>query len=224
MRPNWAVHSSQPARHHHGRQRHLPLDTVVMLEVQRQQWAAATACAQQSPSNLFSRCIKLPEATEDRSVTSLRMNPVRIGLRVLSRACAVTFDLAKVAVTGQIVRTVLAVFERYCHAREQNSDAAERKWQDRSVRPATRSFSRAVGQGFDGQHAGFRLTARSPIPLATKKRLPSRQIQTILTSNCKLFFESHLTRRCAHIRYRTLGVLPSSEDYKMSKTAIQNVV
>ena len=58
------------------------------------------------------RCIELPEAMADWSLTSLQLKLIKIGARVVRHARAVTFQLAEVAVTGPMVRAILAAIQR----------------------------------------------------------------------------------------------------------------
>ena len=58
------------------------------------------------------RCIELPEAMADWSLTSLQLKLIKIGARVVRHARAITFQLAEVAVTGPMVRAVLAAIRR----------------------------------------------------------------------------------------------------------------
>ncbi len=60
----------------------------------------------------FLRCIELPEAMADWSLTSLKLKLVKIGARVVRHARAITFQLAEVAVTGPMVRAILAAIHR----------------------------------------------------------------------------------------------------------------
>ena len=60
----------------------------------------------------FLRCIELPEAMADWSLTSLQLKLIKIGARVVRHARAITFQLAEVAVTGPMVRAVLAAIRR----------------------------------------------------------------------------------------------------------------
>ena len=60
----------------------------------------------------FLRCIELPEAMADRSLTSLQLKLIKIGARVVRHARAITFQLAEVAVTGPMVRAILASIRR----------------------------------------------------------------------------------------------------------------
>ena len=60
----------------------------------------------------FLRCIELPEAMADWSLTSLQLKLVKIGARVVRHARAITFQLAEVAVTGPMVRAILAAIRR----------------------------------------------------------------------------------------------------------------
>lgn len=48
----------------------------------------------------------------DWSLNSLQLKLIKIGARVVRHARAITFQLAEVAVTGPIVRTVLAAIRR----------------------------------------------------------------------------------------------------------------
>ena len=58
------------------------------------------------------RCIELPEAMADWSLTSLQLKLIKIGARVVRHARAITFQLAEVAVTGAMVRAILAAIRR----------------------------------------------------------------------------------------------------------------
>ena len=60
----------------------------------------------------FLRGIELPEAMADWSLTSLQLKLIKIGARVVRHARAITFQLAEVAVTGTMVRAVLAAIRR----------------------------------------------------------------------------------------------------------------
>ena len=60
----------------------------------------------------FLRCIELPEAMADWSLTSLQLKLIKMGARVVRHARAVTFQLAEVAVTGAMVRAILAAIRR----------------------------------------------------------------------------------------------------------------
>lgn len=60
----------------------------------------------------FLRCIELPEAMADWSLTSLQLKLIKIGARVVRHARAITFRLAEVAVTGPMVRAILAAIRR----------------------------------------------------------------------------------------------------------------
>ena len=60
----------------------------------------------------FLRCIELPEAMADWSLTSLQLKLIKIGARVVRHARAITFQLAEVAVTGPMGRAVLAAIRR----------------------------------------------------------------------------------------------------------------
>ncbi len=58
------------------------------------------------------RCIELPEAMADWSLTSLQLKLIKIGARVVRHARAITFHLAEVAVSGTMVRAILAAIRR----------------------------------------------------------------------------------------------------------------
>jgi hypothetical protein len=60
----------------------------------------------------FLRCIELPEEMAHWSLTSLQLKLIKIGARVVCNARAITFQLAEVAVTGQMVRAILAAIRR----------------------------------------------------------------------------------------------------------------
>jgi hypothetical protein len=60
----------------------------------------------------FLRCIELPEATADWSLTSIQLKLIKIGARVVRHARAITFQLAEVAITGPMVRAILAAIHR----------------------------------------------------------------------------------------------------------------
>jgi hypothetical protein len=60
----------------------------------------------------FLRCIELPEAMADRSLTSLQLKLIKIAAHVVRHARAITFQLAEVAVTGPMVRAILAAIRR----------------------------------------------------------------------------------------------------------------
>jgi hypothetical protein len=60
----------------------------------------------------FLRCIVLPEAMADWSLTSLQLKLTKFGARVVRYARAITSQLAEVAVTGTMVRAILAAIRR----------------------------------------------------------------------------------------------------------------
>lgn len=60
----------------------------------------------------FLRCIEPPEAMADWSLTSLQLKLIKIGARVVRHAGAITFQLAEVAVTGSMVRAILAAIRQ----------------------------------------------------------------------------------------------------------------
>jgi len=62
-------------------------------------------------SNVLRR-IPSPEAMADWSLTSLQLKLIKIGARVVRHARAITFQLAEVAVTGPMVRAILAAIRR----------------------------------------------------------------------------------------------------------------
>ena len=83
-----------------------------MQTVPRQRGAAAVACAGLQSGDLASRCIELPEAMADWSLTSLQLKLIKIGARVVRHARAITFQSAEVAVTGPMVRAIRAAIRR----------------------------------------------------------------------------------------------------------------
>jgi len=60
----------------------------------------------------FLRCIALPEAMADWSLTSLQLKLIKIGARVVRHARAITFQLAEVAVKGPMIRAILTAIHR----------------------------------------------------------------------------------------------------------------
>jgi hypothetical protein len=60
----------------------------------------------------FLRCIDLPEAMADCSLTSLQLKLIKMGARVVRHARAITFQLTEVAVTGPMVRANLTAIDR----------------------------------------------------------------------------------------------------------------
>ena len=60
----------------------------------------------------FLRCIKLPEAMADWSLTSLQLKLIKIGARVVRHTRAITLQLAEVDVTGPMVRAILDAIHR----------------------------------------------------------------------------------------------------------------
>ena len=60
----------------------------------------------------FLLCIELPEAMADWSLTSLQLKLITIGARVVRHARAITFQLSEVAITGPMVRAIIATIRR----------------------------------------------------------------------------------------------------------------
>ena len=60
----------------------------------------------------FLRGIERPEAMADWSLTSRQLKLIKIGAGVVRHARAITFQLAEVAVTGAMVRAILAAIRR----------------------------------------------------------------------------------------------------------------
>ena len=69
----------------------------------------AQAGSPKPPANCRS---SVPEAMADWSLTSLQLKLIKIGARVVRHARAITFQLAEVAVTGPMVRAILAAIRR----------------------------------------------------------------------------------------------------------------
>ena len=61
---------------------------------------------------VFLARVGLPEPMTDWSLTSLQLKLIRTGARVVRHARAITFQLAEVAVSGAMVRAVLAAIQR----------------------------------------------------------------------------------------------------------------
>ena len=61
---------------------------------------------------LADEVIELPETMADWSLTSLQLKLIKIGARVVRHARTITFQLAEVAVTGTMVRAILAAIRR----------------------------------------------------------------------------------------------------------------
>jgi hypothetical protein len=61
---------------------------------------------------VFLSHVGLPEPMADWSLTSLQLKLIKIGARVVRHARAITFQLAEVAVTGPMVRAILAAIRR----------------------------------------------------------------------------------------------------------------
>ena len=61
---------------------------------------------------VFLANVGLPEPMADWSLTSLQLKLIKIGARVVRHARAITFQLAEVAVSGAMVRAVLAAIQR----------------------------------------------------------------------------------------------------------------
>ena len=106
----------QSARHrraaHQEGQVCLPLDAAVVPAVPRQRGPAATASAALQPGDLASRCVELPEEMADWALTSLQLKLIKIAGRVVRHARAITFQPTEVAVTGAMVRVILAAIHR----------------------------------------------------------------------------------------------------------------
>lgn len=60
----------------------------------------------------FPRCTELSEAVVDCSLTILQFKLIKTGARVVRHARAITFQLAELAVTGPMVRAILAAIRR----------------------------------------------------------------------------------------------------------------
>jgi len=60
----------------------------------------------------FMRTLALPKAVEPWSLTSLREKLIKIGARVVSHGRHVTFQMAEVAVSGQMFNEILLLIAR----------------------------------------------------------------------------------------------------------------
>jgi regulation of enolase protein 1 (concanavalin A-like superfamily) len=61
---------------------------------------------------VFLQGTDLPEEMADWSLTSLQTRLIKIGARVVRHARAITFQLAEVAVTGDLFNRILATIHR----------------------------------------------------------------------------------------------------------------
>lgn len=61
---------------------------------------------------VFLKGTDLPEEMVDRSLTSLQTRLIKIGARVVHHAIAITFQLAEVAVCGDLFNRTLAAIQR----------------------------------------------------------------------------------------------------------------
>ena len=93
-----------------GLHRHAVDDSIVPA-IPRQRDAAPTAHAGYNLAT-FLRCLDLPKAIADWSLTSLQLKLIKIGARVVRHARAITFKLAEVAVTDPMVRAILATIRQ----------------------------------------------------------------------------------------------------------------
>ena len=64
------------------------------------------------PDSNFLRCIDLPEAIADWSLTSLQLKLIKFVARVLRYASPITFQFAEIAVTGPMVGSIFAAMRR----------------------------------------------------------------------------------------------------------------
>jgi hypothetical protein len=60
----------------------------------------------------FMRTLAMPKAAEPWSLTSLREKLIKIGAKVVSHGCYVTFQLAEVAVSRQMFAEILSLIGR----------------------------------------------------------------------------------------------------------------
>ena len=65
-----------------------------------------------NPETTASRCLPPMARLAQWSLTSLQLKLIKIGARVVRHARAITFQLAEVAVTGPMVRAILASIRR----------------------------------------------------------------------------------------------------------------
>ena len=61
---------------------------------------------------IFLRCIELPETMADWSLTSLQLKLIKIGGRVVRHARRIVFQLAEVAVPGDLFAAILERVDR----------------------------------------------------------------------------------------------------------------
>jgi hypothetical protein len=58
------------------------------------------------------RTLAMPQATESWSLTSLREKLIKIGAKVISRGRYVTFQMAEVAISRQMLAKILSLIAR----------------------------------------------------------------------------------------------------------------
>ena len=59
----------------------------------------------------FLRCIELPEAMADWSLTSLQLKLIKIGAKVVRHSRYVTFQLAEVAISRRLFAEILRLID-----------------------------------------------------------------------------------------------------------------
>jgi hypothetical protein len=110
---------------------------------------------------IFLRCIDLPEAMADCSLTSLQLKQIKIGARVVRHARAITFQLAEVAATGPMMRQPLCALPR---SKSKLNESGRT-----SLPNALKNVAAGPGCfGFGGQFAQLRTCARPQTPLGAE--------------------------------------------------------
>lgn len=121
----------------------------------------------------FLRCLALPEARADWSLTSLHLTLIRIGARAVRHARAITFQRAVVAVTAAMMRAILFAStgcERRHRARDRDPAPNPTK-AARQVRSAHRKTGLPRQQGM-----AWRLDPTDPGCSHTRARQPGRSV------------------------------------------------
>lgn len=75
----------------------------------------------------FLRCIELPDAMADWSLTSLQLKLIKTRARVIRHTRAITFQLAKVAGTGAMVRAIVAAIRRVMRVTANHAETGQNR-------------------------------------------------------------------------------------------------
>ena len=94
-----------------GRQGRDQVDPALMPFLRRQRRASSAHVLAYNLGN-FMRTLAMPQATESWSLTSLREKLIKIGAKVISRGRYVTFQMAEVAISRQMLAKILSLIAR----------------------------------------------------------------------------------------------------------------